>query len=133
MYQKISKRNYLWVLLGMLYNNTVLGIGEEESEIHAEISIPGTPIVQDVAVEERELESSTSSWNQEPQEDVLFIESDHLMEHMVSSGGTPFSQSEMLGMTISASNLDIKSKEALVQQKDWLAKLIEEYLQHFHE
>ncbi|MBN9413383.1 MAG: hypothetical protein J0H12_05625 [Candidatus Paracaedimonas acanthamoebae] len=133
MYQKISKRNYLWVLLGMLYNNTVFGVKEEQSEIYAESSIPGTPMVQDVVVEERELESSMNSLNKEPQRDVLFIESDHLMEHLVSSGGTPFSQSEMLGMTVSASNLDIKSKEALVQQKDWLAKLIEEYLQHFRE
>ncbi|AIL13385.1 hypothetical protein IM40_07570 [Candidatus Paracaedimonas acanthamoebae] len=132
MHQQTKRKNYLWALLGLSYSSIVLGekkldLKEEEFEIHAEVSTVEVPMAHDI-IDEKELQSSMLP--RKPQ-DFLFVKSDNLMDHLVSSGSTPFTQSEMLGMTVSATNLDTKSKEALDRQKEWLAKLIEAYLQQF--
>lgn len=133
MHQLIKRINYLWALLGLGYSTIVLGekdLDLKEEEFHPHVEIPSAEFsrVQDV-VDERELQS-TMVRNKENQ-DFLFIKSDNLMDHLVSSGGTPFTQFDIVSITASASSLDTKSKEAFNRQKEWLNKLIEAYLQRF--
>jgi len=131
MHQQIKRKNYLWGVLGLIYSSTVLGekdldLKEEGFQPHAEVSTIEVPIERDI-VDERELQ--VSGFQNAGSQDLL-IKSDNLRDHLVSSGGTPFPQFEMLSMTVPVSNLEVK-KEASDRQKEWLAKLIEGYLQRF--
>ncbi len=129
---------YIWGLLSLIYSNVVLSekdfdLKEEEIKTPGEISAKEVSGRGEEIVYEGDLELSGSKnegMNQKTQ-DLLFIKSDNLMEHFVSSGGTPFMQAEIFGMTVSTPGLDAKAREDSKKQQEWLAKLIEDYLQRF--
>ena len=127
-------KNYLWGVLGLIWSNYALSeksIDFEEADIVSQVELVSSEIFgASEALEERE----PQSWivrNGEHQ-DLLFIKSDNLMDHLVSSGSTPFTQSETFNMLALPLNRDVKLKEGLdKQKKEWLDSLIEEYLHRF--
>jgi hypothetical protein len=134
MHQQIKSKNYVWGLLGLIYSNIVLGeeildLKEEGVETHVEALKSEVPMLHEIVDEG---ESQSSMVRNGEHQDLLFIKSDNLIDHLVSSGSTPFTQSETFNMLVLPLNRDAKLKEVLdKQKKEWLDRLIEEYLHRF--
>ncbi len=134
MKQLIKKENYFWALLGLFCNSDVwaekkLELEEKELDPQAEFLATETSPINEIA-DEREIESTIVRTGET--QNLLFIGSENIPDHLLSSGGTPFTQFETFtGVSFSLNN-DQKLKEALEKQKkELLDRLIEKYLQRF--
>ncbi|OJX11731.1 MAG: hypothetical protein BGO77_06445 [Caedibacter sp. 37-49] len=134
MEQLIKKTNYFWILLALFFSNNVLGekildLEEKETDSQAEFLATETHVINEIA-DEREVELS-SLRNGETQ-NLLFMRSENISDHLLSSGGTPFTQFESFMSVNFLLNNEQKLKDASEKQKkELLDRLIEKYLQRF--
>lgn len=136
--QQTRIRYYICGALSLIYSDVVLSektfdLKEEDVKTSGEVSTKEVSGGLEDIVYEKDLGllGSRNEKANEKTQDLLFTKSDNLMDHFVSSGGTPFTPSEIFGITVSTSGFDAKAREDSKREQEWLAKLIEAYLQRF--